>query len=712
MAFGLFALSVQMHAQFIAHPMPPIVVRGADTLTNAWGGGLWAPHFSHVDFDLDGDLDLVAFERANDHFTCWEWNGSRWIVRPDWRLRLPRVTRFGLFRDYTGDGKHDLFAGAFGGGVQAFKNTSAAAGHFQLTLTYAQVPTYMYSPSILSVPGTDLPAFEDIDGDGDLDFLSFYLVGSTIHLHRNLAVEQNQPLDSLIFDFDDQCWGKFQESSTTNQLILNVSCPPVLEASPDDPQPEHAGSTVTLFDRDGDGDFDLLLGDISYPNIVYAHNGKEEHNHPVDSMVYWQDSFPSTHPMRVNLFPAASVIDADHDQRPDIVIAPALASGTDNIDQVHLYSNTAASGFNLQFTSPNWLQSSMIDHGGYASPTFMDIDGDGDQDLLVAALIQRNGQGSTRINAYENRGGSPPTFVWIDSNFANLADTAWGPWTIQAADIDGDGDQDLFIGSIDGRIRWFKNIAPPGQPAQFVLADDTLGNRIFSGRPSFDFADVNLDGKLDLLVLSPQSYQFFYFRNEGTATAPDFQMQTDDFTGGVEDLLAASSFAIGDIDGDGLDDMVFGSWAHPLMRVSDFRSQIGNFTIDTLFHTLDQHPLYIGGIPSLEFTTITGDSLPALMAGLGSGGVVLLKNTNTPVNVRAAMRSPTWAVFPNPAIGNEVTLRSAEPILEVTVYAPDGRRVLHRRGHRRVWHLHLPRGNYVVHVTFPDRTAARRIVVQ
>ncbi len=702
-----------LQSQFIAHPNPPVVQVGNDTLLDAWGGGLWAPHFSMVDVDLDGQKDLVAFDRASQSFVCWKWTNGRWAAQPNWPYYMPRVTGFALFRDYNGDGRNDLFAGAFGGGVQAFQNTSSSM-MFQLIKSYDQLPTVMYSssPTTIYVPGSDIPAIEDIDGDGDLDFLSFYLLGTTIHMHRNLAVEQNLPLDSLHFDLDDQCWGKFQESSSTNALILHQSCPPVM-LEDEFPQPEHSGSTITLFDKDNDGDFDLLLGDVSFNNIVYARNGKQEYNHPVDSMIMWQSAFPLNHPMMVNIFPVASVVDADNDQRLDIVVNPSVPFLSDNYAQIRVYKNVASNGFSLQFSDSFWIQREMIDVGGYASPAFMDVDGDGDQDLLISGETRRDGMITYRIEAYANDGGSPPVFTRISTNFAGLADTAYGPWRIEVADIDGDGDEDLFIASSDGRIRWFRNEAGMNQAVQFSLAQDTFGGWVFGGTPTLDLVDINLDGKLDLLVMS-SIYGFYYFKNIGTTTNPVFQLQTDTFGGYALSQMNPKSFAVTDINGDGFEDMLLSFDFHPLMVAYNFRSHISQFSLDTVLHSLTQQPLFEGGA-DLESTTLFGDSLPAVVMGLSRGGLLCFKNTNAPVGIPAKPRSQV-VIFPNPVRGNRtITLQTDRPMVAVHLYAPDGRRIFCRQllGTKAVLELpeHLPQGIYGVQVVFPDQWAMRQLMI-
>jgi len=690
-----------------------VVLNGTDTLVNAWAGGLWTPHFSHVDYDMDGTPDLAAFDRSSQSFLFWRWQNGRWEAQPDWALRMPKMAYFALFRDYNGDGKADLFGYLPGGGVHAYKNTSTP-GNFQMTLTYPQIYTYMYSstPTTLYVPATDLPAIEDVDGDGDLDFISFYMLGSYIHLHRNLAVESGLPLDSLKYDWDDQCWGKFRESNVDNSLILNKTCGPVVE---DDPVPEHAGSTVTLFDKDGDGDWDVLIGDVSFTNIVYAQNGRVENSHPVDSMVAWQSSFPANHPMNVYLFPATSIVDADLDQKPDVVVTPFAIDVSDNRGQVLMYSNSASSGFTLSYQTNRWLQDEMIDVGSYASPAMLDVDGDGDLDLLVAGKRREGLINRAFVWYLENTGtGGTWTFTVSDTDYLPLVGSVDSPWDLEVGDVDGDGDDDILLSATDGRIRWLENTAGAGQPVQWAPPRDTLTGMIFSGLPSTAVTDVDGDGRPDLLVLVQASNQFFYFRNTASSGPPVYQEQTNDFGGGIEDAVYAASLALTDINGDGLEDIVLSSYSTPLVWVDNFRSQIGNFSWDTLTHTPSGRALFAGANSFLCPVVLPGDTLASLLVGTLRGGLTWLKNTNVITGGVRRRAAVPLVVFPQPA-DRAVTVMAPETVRELVVYGADGRRVYAERPQRRSVRIDVGRltpGMYVLHVRTAGRTYVHSLLIQ
>ncbi len=104
---------------------------------------------------------------------------------------------------------------------------------------------------------------------------------------------------------------------------------------------------------------------------------------------------------------------------------------------------------------PNFIETTGTDNplngfdvGVYSSPTFADVDGDGDLDAFIG---EQNGN----INYFENDSG---TFTEITgaANPLNGFDVGFFS-TPTFADVDGDGDLDAFIGERDGNINYFEN---------------------------------------------------------------------------------------------------------------------------------------------------------------------------------------------------------------------------------------------------------------
>jgi len=124
----------------------------------------------------------------------------------------------------------------------------------------------------------------------------------------------------------------------------------------------------------------------------------------------------------------------------------------------------------------------------------LDFDGDGDEDLFAGDGV--------RSVLYENDGAGCFTDVTQAAGLATSADMGVAATGVAAADVDGDGRPDLFATDSFGPSRLFRNAGG----GRFTEVTAESGIRTPPNTRSAAFADVDGDGDLDLFVCVTGDY--------------------------------------------------------------------------------------------------------------------------------------------------------------------------------------------------------------
>ena len=219
--------------------------------------------------------------------------------------------------------------------------------------------------------------------------------------------------------------------------------------------------------------------------------------------------------------------------------------------KLQYYQNTG-SATNPQFAAPVENPFGLTEVVTIAFPTFADLDGDGDLDLLVG-----DASGST-MKYFRNTGSATdPQFAPAQQNPFGLIATNYFSIT-SLVDLDDDGDMDLMVGEYGGVMQYFKNNGTPTAPQFAAPQQNPFGLTSTVDLAAPTFADLDVDGDLDMLV-GEYYGNMQYFENTGTATNPQFAAkQQNPF--GLEGVVDAAFPAFADLDGDGDMDLMVGEY--------------------------------------------------------------------------------------------------------------------------------------------------------
>ena len=290
---------------------------------------------------------------------------------------------------------------------------------------------------------------------------------------------------------------------------------------------------------------------------------------------------------------------------------------------------------------------------GYNAPAFGDLDADGDLDLVMGVIGGAFKPSTTSINnLYYLEQVSRGKFITRTSRLIPTIDV--GSEALPTlGDLDGDGDLDLLIANKIspenndlGTITWFENVGTTKVPAyrdRGVLPIPT------EFHPAPAIADLDGDGLPDLIVGSWRD-KVKWFRNSGSRGEPRWTLADS----ALVTITRGSNTVptLGDLNGDGLLDLVVGEASGEL----NLYRNVGTRTAPQ-FDLVSDHflGLDVGRRSTPVLADLDGDGKLDLLIGSEDGGVQLWRNVGA-VGAFTFVRDSTFTLptfeLSAPAVGD------------------------------------------------------------
>lgn len=464
--------------------------------------------------DWDGDLDLDAVVgQSGGSLRYLENVGTP--DAPDFEERFGSENPFEalevddssapVLSNLDADSDLDLIVGGADGRLKYFRNDGLSGF---MELVGEDNPLDGVDSGLLSAP-----EFADFDADDDLDLVVGGLDGA-LSYYRN---EGTELVPSFVELTDDD--------------------------NPFDALDVGFLSSPTAADLDDDGDFDVVSGE-EYGELHYFENSGTDEDPifselegPLNPFFGFDTGYHATFALG----------DLDEDSDADVITGEIQG----RLRLLENVGDTMSPAFAL--VDPNPLGNR--DVGYFSAPALGDIDDDGDLDMVVGDYY-----GNFRL--FENvTTGMTPEFVERTGSSNPLAGFDVGASASPTfVDIDDDGDLDVFSGDYLGQISFLQNVGSASEP-DYVLAagNNPLLGLDLGSRTKPVAADLDEDGDYDLVIGEESSRRLNFVENTGDQSSPILVLRAGELNPFADiDVGRNAAPAAFDLDGDSDIDLLVG----------------------------------------------------------------------------------------------------------------------------------------------------------
>jgi FG-GAP-like repeat len=520
--------------------------------------------------EYTGELSLFTRVGAGDSL-AWAWQTDRYQ-----ELDIGEWYRFA---DVDGDSLPDLFAESKYSYIRYFHNAG----------TRGQPRFVVVTDTLKDVTGTPIYAdrqniaqFADLDCNGRMDLMLGRVDGTIARYELESLDSAGAPRFRMLTD-------RFEDIQIIGQRASL-----------------HGANTLAVADLDGDGDADILWGDFFEPGLLWLRNNGtcrrlDFHGERIP--------FPEQAPLETSGYNAPAFGQLRGASRLDLVVG--VLGGAFNpvkTSRDNLYEMDRTGPLTWTVRTARLLNG--IDLGSESVPAFVDLDGDGDSDLVVGTKIEPDDLHQGGLYWFQNTGTASYPALHLRGRLQVSPAFHYAP---AFGDLDGDGKPDMVLGQFHDALAYYHNDGFGADGPRFTLIDSSAARLPHGSNAVPTLVDIDGDGDQDLFV-GESSGRVLFFRNEGTAGLPRFVLVTDDFLGEKLGRRTAPRFA--DLYGDGLQSLIVGTerGAPAVFRNVGSRTN-PSFVRDSTFQL--ELPPY--SVPT--FADLRAAGHPDLVSGGAGGGL-------------------------------------------------------------------------------------------
>ena len=396
----------------------------------------------------------------------------------------------------TGDFAGVKAASSINGDEITFENYAPNGDAYYTIGIYSRITyTKSYVTTFFDGVRSIYPA--DIDNDGDMDILAGATICDDVAWFENdgsenfteITIDDNylDPISVFVADID---------GDGDMDVVAGSSGSNTIDWWENDGSENFSKHTVSSFnvsslyvvDIDGDGDLDVVAASSSYNDIAWwSNNGS--------------GVFSAKHTIDSQFSGARSVYAADFDNDGDMDVVAVASNENGSWANINWYENNGSEDFSGHTLSTSFYKANSV--------CAMDLDSDGDMDILVAA--ENSSDTSSDIVWWENIGSGSFSENIITSTFNDV-------YSVYAADIEGDGDMDIVATTMGDAAIYYND------------GSENFSKNILDAYIYYTYSvsatDIDSDGDYELITSNGTDDDINYYRHN---TAPT---KTTTFTDG------------------------------------------------------------------------------------------------------------------------------------------------------------------------------------